>query len=155
MKTKKGFTLLEAAVGTALWVILAAGAVWLMFYAMRAGERQLAVQSGLENARVAMDSIIANVQMGESVRLVPPGGGLLQSITAYGYDASGRMHPFTHNFRAAQQVLDFPLPGNPIAQGIAAVYIFPHAYHLQITVRTTCEIMLHGAVCIRGKAFLP
>ncbi|MCL2707861.1 MAG: prepilin-type N-terminal cleavage/methylation domain-containing protein [Defluviitaleaceae bacterium] len=80
-KRQNGYTLIEAAVALALWLILAAGAGSALLYSARASERLVGSQEAFENARAALDAIITNIQLAETVRVETDSDGVLKKLT--------------------------------------------------------------------------
>ena len=174
-KTKKiraGFTLMEAVIALAIWMLLFSSALVIWHNASRHKEILLERQSYFENARGAMDILLVNMQMARSIDLrVRPGDYVLRSMYLPGYCArSGRPHTFRFYFdiylwpvsdrfqRLETGGEDGTLSGrNEVASNIAAVHIRPVAgRYMLVTLKTSCDhqFVLEGSVDIRYRQVL-
>lgn len=145
---------METAIALGLFLLLSAGTLFLWQHSAEVARRTLARQAALENARAAMDAIIANIQMGHEIRLRTWGNANVELVTIGPCTAHpAELHGYTFTFRPAQQVLDFPNPGNPLAQNIATLEITYKGNRLEIFITTGCPnpIELHGSASTRHK----
>jgi len=158
-KRNKGFTLIEAVIAMAIWMILSLGVFIAWQHTTQQATTIITQQNAFENARGAMDAIITNVQMSRVINLIVCNNYVLWQMGLPGYDAQGRHRPFEFHFNVnapeghtMHHRLNFGQ--NELASHIALVQIKPvNDTHLQITIKTSCEppIMLEGSVDIRYK----
>ena len=78
-----GFTLLELAVALGLWVILLSGIVGMLWHTAQSSTRMVERQSSAEHARVAIDALVVNLQMGEEILLDTDSTGRLRLLRSY------------------------------------------------------------------------
>jgi len=161
LKSKKGFTLMEATIALALWMILSVGVLLTWHHVSQSTAALRAHQSAFENARVAMDAIIINVQMAERVEVINDNNGIMRELIMWGLNPQGELHPFTlrlPNFEYSHlrfRRLEFPNPGNELASNIAEIRItYIEGSRLDIFVKSGCypaPIELEGSVDVRYK----
>jgi len=72
-RTRSGFTLLEAVICLGLFMLLVAGLSVLLWHAGAESSRLLDRQDATENARAALDILVNNIQMAETVTLLTIG----------------------------------------------------------------------------------
>ena len=162
MKRKAGFTLIEAVIALAIWMILSVSVIFVWQHVSSRTSALLARQNAFENARVSMDALIANLQMAQSITLYVVGDHyVLRQMTVPGIDANGRVNNFVFDFdcrltSAATRYRRLEFGENELASNIAVVRVRPigvrgHERHINITVETGCEfhIVLEGSVDIR------
>ena len=171
-KQNKGFTLLEAVIALAIWMILSLGIFFAWHHAATRSAALLARVHAFENARGAMDSIIINLQMSQTIELDVTSKYILHEMTMHGYDHRNVMHPFVMGFNINaretdpmfQRIFLGATAANEVASGIAMVQVRPvrerpvpgrpiRYRRLNITIKTACEypIILEGSVDIRYK----
>lgn len=160
MKSRGGFTLLEAAVALALWLILS-GAVFLVWQhsalSALSDTGMLERQSAFENARITVDALKMNFQMAREITLQTDANDRLQMLTLNQRDPFGAWHDYRIRFNVNTGRLDFgqPPPGswNEFASGLAEVQIIYLGGRMRIIVKTDCAepIELEGSVCVRHK----
>ena len=161
-KTSAGFTLLEAVIALAVWMILSISIFFVWQYTSERSRALLERQSAFENARGAMDILLVNLQMARSIqlyvlrdtdytlrRLILPGyyASGLPTRTGFEFEFNINLPPTATTFRR----LEFG--GNELASNIALVRMQPVGGHMRVTVKTGCEypIILEGSVDIRYK----
>ena len=162
--SRDGFTLIEAVIGIALWMILSAGVLFLLQFSAARGSEILARQRALENARVAMDGLIMNFQMAHHFTLITEGNtDVLSRLDLYSINPAGAPHTYEFHFaphalnqnHGQFQRLRFGRRPSPqeFASGIAEIRIFPEGYRMRIIITTGCPepIILEGSVCVRHK----
>ena len=164
-KTTAGFTLMEAVIALAIWMLLFASAFTIWHHASERKEGLLARQSDFENARGAMDILLVNLQMANSIDLRTGPGHMLRSLYLPGYYTGTWNHNrFRFYFDASptatryQQLLtggrDGDLTGrNEVASNIAAVRIWPEGGFMRVIIETSCDhgFVLEGSVDIRYR----
>ena len=168
MKKKAGFTLLEAVIALAVWLILSVSAIYMWHHVSTRTNAVLARQNALENARVAMDALTVNIQMARSITLyVGPDFDLRymylislnpqQAEHTYRFIFDYRLRPAAGGrFQSLQLTGRHNGYSNHIAHDIYKVKIEPDCYErqLDITVTTACmSIVLENSVDIRYKYF--
>jgi len=168
-KRTKGLTLLELVIALAVWLVLSAGVFFLWQHTSNAGINMLDRQSALENARGAMDALLANIEQSKNVR-VRTNGDILDKVDFPGHLTIGSDNYYTFTFNANQRRLNFG-GNNELARYIAAIYItrtpLIRPYRtIHIEIHTTCyvescsqpncdhPIILHGSVDVRHKNVL-
>jgi len=160
MKQRAGFTLLETIIALAVWAILSVSVISVWHHVSNRTSSVLARQSALENARVAMDALLINIQMSNSITLhVRDSDYMLIWLQVPGLNPQGVLNnfffDFDHNLTPdATRYRRLEFGGNEIARYIAEVIVRPQDRHyIHITVRTGCTppVVLHGSVDIRGK----
>jgi len=160
-KRTKGLTLLELVIALAVWLVLSAGVFFLWQHTSNASVHLLERQNVLENARGAMDAMLANIEQSRNVR-VRTSGDTLRILDFPGHFSTGNNYfTFTfNNYRptaASYQQLLFG--NNELASGIAQIYITytrdrrNNITQINIKVHTACDepIILHGSVDVRYK----
>ena len=83
MKSDQGITLLELVVATAIWMILLLGASQLIVHTARVAAYVSVGQDIHEHARVAMDSLIVNIQMADEIEIWADPDGMLRRLTLH------------------------------------------------------------------------
>ena len=78
---RAGYTLLEVTIALSVWMILAASACQILVYTTRGSARIIDRQDAFENARAALDAIIVNIEMAETVLLETKPDGTLKKLT--------------------------------------------------------------------------
>jgi len=162
MKIKKargGFTLLEAVIALALWLILSAGIFLVWQHSALSGTSLLERQSAFENARISMDALIMNFQMARRITLQTDSNDILQRLTLNQRNPQGQWQDYTFRFNlnaapgsARHHRLEFG--DNEFAENIAEIRIeYIDESRMQITITTGCEvpIILEGSVDARYK----
>jgi len=164
-KSKNGFTLIEAVTALGLWLLLSAGVLFTWWYATAGAFRIMDNQSGLENARVVMDSILMNIQSASGFTLTATDEGVLISLTL---QIAAAANPPVIRFNPDNAQVTYS--GNELAYGIHSVTVVNvNNTRLDVSVTTACNppIILHGSADIRyktinyfsphslGKGFLP
>ena len=163
-KASKGFTLLEAVIALAIWMVLSLSVVIIWQFSAERSNALIARQSAFENARGSMDALLMNIQMAHTIELNVDRDYNLQRIrlTQQGPLPNYYFH-FNANARPHQYIyrrLVFGRTGNAanyIADGIALVRIEPefgYERYIHITIQTACEeypVVLEGRVDIRYK----
>ena len=170
-KTKKagGFTLIEATIALALWLILSLGVFAVWQHSARTSANTLARQNAFENARAAMDIITMNLQMSRTIRLETTTNDTLRRLNMSQRDPDGilRNYDMTFNYNLPpgslrHNRLEFGLitPGiqrttNEMAENIADIrIIYIEGSRMEITITTACEtnpVILEGSVDMRRK----
>jgi len=170
MKNKKissGFTLLEAVIALAVWAILSASVIFMWQHVSNRSASLMAKQSALENARVAMDALIANIQRAWCITLNVGREYDLMQLSLQSFDTNNRPHRYNIVFNSRLtpsaetfQRLNFGGAGNELASNIAMIRMWPvgelgRERHIHIIITTGCEIpiILEGSVDIRYKNF--
>ena len=166
MKRTAGFTLMEAVIALAVWMVLSVSVFFVWQNVSRHTSAVLERQSALENARVAMDALIINIQMARSIELDVGRNFDLREMRLGSYNADGNVHTFYFHFDCRLspgddrfQSMHFGTLGNEIASNLRSVEIWhsDERRQLDITITTGCTnpIVLTGSVDIRYKRFVP
>ena len=160
-KASAGFTLLEAVIALAIWMILSLSVFFTWIYITERTSALMARQNAFENARGSMDALVNNLQMARTIVLEVEGDYILRRLTLTQRDPDGRWHNYIFFFdisappgTAKHHRLEFGL-NNEFASNIAMVRIQPISggRHMHITVITDCDYptVLEGQVDIRFK----
>ena len=166
-KTSAGFTLLEAVIALAVWMILSLSVFFVWQYTAERSNALIERQNAFENARMAMDGLIMNIQMAKEIQLLKwPNSDILRRLTVTqlytSRDGNQRIHNYDFTF-----FINTTPTGNPtrhhrlifgtqeFASNIRTVWIIPinDNQTMHITIETGCEypIFLEGSVDIRYK----
>jgi len=161
MKTKRttGFTLIEAVIALAIWMILSVSVLFIWHHASTRTTAILARQNAFENARGAMDVLITNLQMAQSITLYVGPNYVLREMRLPGFNPDGNPNTYVFNFDVnlpptAVRFQRLEFGSNELASNIAMVRIQPIGNnHIHITIETGCDypIIIHGSVDIRYK----
>jgi len=165
-KRTKGLTLMELVIALAVWLVLSAGVFFLWQHTSNASVNLLERQNALENARVAMDSLIISIQMSNDITLRTTDEYILQYIEVPGYNPAGVWHTgyrfdFTANLPPGDTNHNrLRFGGQERASYIARIYMTPTPRvpdtpirRIDISIHTACNvpIILHGSVDVRYK----
>ena len=159
-KASKGFTLIEAIIALAIWMILSLSVVFIWQYTAQRTNALLERQSAFENARVSMDALLMNLQMAQTITLLVEDSTdyALRSLSLVEIDPNGNRHTyiFTFNPRLSPTATRYRqlLFGNAeFASNIAMIQVRPRGQHMRVIVMTGCDdpIILEGSVDIRYK----
>ena len=159
-----GFTLLEATIALALFLILSTGVLFIWQYAAGRSMDIVARQNAFENARASMDALVMNLQMANTIVLETDAEHVLQQLTMTQRNPQGQPHNYIFYFdrhalpgEAKHHRLEFGL-NNEFASNIALVHITYDSANgqMHITVRTDClppaiPVVLEGSVDVRFK----
>ena len=157
-KSKQGFTLLEAVIALALWLILSAGIFAVWQHSALSSTGMMERQSAFENARIAMDAIKMNLQMSRTIQLQTNANDSLQLLRMNQRDPYGIWENYTFRFlvtaaptSARFQRLEFG--DNEFASNIANIEIIYIENRMEIKITTGCEepVVIKGSVCVRYK----
>ena len=158
---KSGFTLLEAVIALAVLGILAMGLTTVFASTSHASLAVIAAQDVFENARIAMDGLLVNIQMAEKIELKTGPGDTLQELRLTQHPAP--TPPYLFKFdrdipegEVKHQRLEFG--GNEFASKIADIQITKtHPNRMQITIISGGEtpVTLTGSADIRYKECIP
>ena len=163
-KTSIGFTLIEAVIALAIWMILSMSVILIWQYSAQRTQALLERQSAFENARGSMDVLVMNMQMAHSITLsVERWQGnyyILRELTLVEIDPHGSEHSYVFDFDVrrpptATRFRHLVFGNTEFASNIAMIQIQPSNSRrsMNITVKTGCEypIILEGSVDIRYK----
>ena len=156
-KTNAGFTLLEAIIAIALFMVLTISMLSILHYTGSNTERLIATQNAFENARGSLDAIIMNVQMAHAIQLTTDTGNNLEILRMWqdGQDSQDPIDGYVFGFDVnapataigSYQRLRFgrgrdDLPGyNEFAGGIASIIA---------TITCYCDFAPAGCNCTPG-----
>jgi prepilin-type N-terminal cleavage/methylation domain-containing protein len=155
---QKGFTLLEVTIALGLWLILSMGVFLVWQHSARESAAMIERQSAFENARLAMDAFIMNLQLAREVTLQTDGNDNLQRLTLLQLNPDGVLHNyrFDFNVNAAPGSVRFQrleFGDNEFAAGLAEIRITYVDQGMDIRIKTGCDepIVLNGRACVRFK----
>jgi len=157
-KKSRGYTLLEVTIALALWMLLSLGVFLVWQHTVVASRTLLSRQNAYENARVAVDGLITNIQMANDITLTTDADGILIQFNLTQHDRPDE--PFRFFFEinpttpARRHRLGFGTPSNAFADNIAMVRIvYIDSSRMVISVTTDCPdpITLEGSVDVRYK----
>ena len=178
-KASTGFTLIEALIALAIWMILSISVIFIWQYSAQRTEALIERQSAFENARGAMDVLLMNLQLAHTIRLnvvrwrdeyniwhynilytldmdqINPEGNEQRYLFRFRVHLRSTETTFRRlEFGGFQRGTNIPYV-NEFASNIALIQIWPsrNRQHMNITVTTGCEypITLEGSVDIRYK----
>jgi type II secretory pathway component PulJ len=159
-KPKGGFTLLEAVIALAVWMVLAAGVSSVWLHVSRTSTQVITTQNAFENARASMDALLVNLQMADTIRLETDRHHVLRRLTLTQRDPNGNPHDYIFYFSANARPgeakyhrLEFGL-NNEFASRIALVKLEQTGQNrMRVTVITDDEaaLTLTGSADIRYK----
>ena len=182
-KNAKGFTLLEAVIALSIWMILSVSVIFIWQFTSDRTDALIARQGVFENARGAMDVLIMNLQMAQSIRLeVGPDGYVLRRLVLrqrdpqgqWPRDRDGYIFTYNHNLTSGsvrRNRLEFG--ANEFASGIATIrmeLISDRRMHIIIVTECKClfipltledcdclypPVILEGSVDVRYKVLYP
>jgi len=162
-KASGGFTLLEALIALAIWMIVLMSVVMVWQHVSARTEALLTRQSAFERARGSLDALIMNIQMSQAIELQLGPDDALVRLTLTSRNPQGILHNYEFRFNATA------LPGTPqhhrlrfgahneFASGIAMVRITLDGYStMNILIETDCRhpVVLMGSVDIRYKQLI-
>ena len=160
-KTKKvraGFTLMEAVIALAIWMLLFSSVFAIWHNASRHKEILLARQSDFESARGAMDILLANMQMAKLIDLRTGPNDVLIRLSLPGYNPDGiaRTYQFTFDINLRPTATTFQrlsAGGQEVASNIASVRIWPEGRYMRVILKTSCDhqFIFEGSVDIRYR----
>ena len=161
---KKGFSLIEAVMSLALFIILSSGVFFLWQHVARNAAETIRVQRALDNLGLAMDALTKNIEFSRRMVLQTNSQNVLLRLELYGYYWDGSPdHPYVFTFSP------HAIPGTPRykslffggrlgqqqhSYGIKTIRIINVDYlRLDITIVSACEypITINGSVNIQHK----
>jgi len=173
VKKRSGFTLLELVIAIAVWMILTASVIQLFGHTTRETARIIARQDAFENARVAVDSMVVNIQLAEDIELVKDAGNHMLYRLFLWQDNSFVADP-TDRHRFAFMFDQYALPGpqssmyqrlaftgappntqlntgNALANGLSSVHVEYSEENGWITITVTAGNDLDHPITLTGK----
>jgi prepilin-type N-terminal cleavage/methylation domain-containing protein len=131
IKANTGYTLPETIIALAIWSILALAAIHTLLYVTRVSVSALDMQDAFGHARAALDTLIVNVQMADTILLETDHEGILKKLTLTERNPSGQPANYIFYFKrtaepgeAKYQRLEFGLNAE-FAARIAYVRLKP------------------------------
>ena len=154
---RTGFTLLEAVLAVALWMILTTGILFLWNTTTRTTIGIVSGQDAFENARASLDALLINLQLAETINLEVDNEHVLRRLTLTQQGPDGQPHNYIFYFNrharpgdAKYHRLEFGL-NNEFASQIASVKIQrPHRNRMSVSITTDGE--LAPALTFTGSA---
>ena len=98
LRKTSGLTLLELVVAISVWMVLLVGATQILVHITAVSTDLISQQEAHENARVAADALVVNLQMAEEIELRTDADGMLRRLTVYQINPGGTRHPFVFTF---------------------------------------------------------
>jgi type II secretory pathway component PulJ len=152
-----GVTLLEAVIALAIWMVLAAGIIFIWQSFTRSSLQIIKTQDAFENARAAMDALLINIQLADTIQLETDNNHVLKRLTLTQRDPQGNPHNYifyynTHAIpgEAKYHRLEFGL-NNEFASQIANISLeVPHRNRIAISIST--DGSLSEAITLTGLA---
>ena len=155
----KGFTLIEALISLALFMLLSTGLLLLWQHTASIASRALVKQNALDNLHIAMDGLTSNIQFSHSLTLTTDSRQRLRRLDMQGYNPRGQHHTyfFTFNPYARPQDAIYKslfFGGQQFAYGIQTIRII-HVKNcrFEITIESSRVpgLSIEGSVDIRHK----
>jgi type II secretory pathway pseudopilin PulG len=163
VKRGNGFTLIEALITIAIFIIVAAGTLQLWRYTSIRTLDILTASEELENARVAMDAILMNIQLAEEITLETDALGTLKKLTLtelnpikdtedYFFIYNSGANP---NASLYHRLIFGKVSSNELASRIADIKIIKSSSYLTVKITTDGEaaLTLECSASIRNKIF--
>jgi len=154
-----GLTLLEAVIALALWMVLATGLLALWYHSGASSSGLIRQREALENARIAMDGLITNMQLASEIDLHTLPGSTMRRLTLTQLNPQGRIHNYVFSFNTfvvegspRQHLLFFG--NNEFARNIRNIEMFYiENSHMEIKITTACEppLIIEGSADVRYK----
>ena len=150
----RGFTLVEAVVSLALFMLLTVGVLLLWQHAARSAAYSLGMQNTLDNLGAAMDGIVRNIEFSHTIVLYTNSDDVLLRLELTGVNPSFQPHTYVFTFnpnalptQAMYKSLFFG--GQQYAYGIEEIRIVNAGYaRLDITIVSVCA----SRVALRSSA---
>ena len=95
---KKGFTLIEAVMSLALFMILSFGVLLLWQHVSRSAQSAISTQNALDNLGIAMDGLLTNIELSHTITLHTNNQNILSRLELRGLDHLGRPHTYHFTF---------------------------------------------------------
>ena len=141
---KKGFTLIEAIMSLALFMILSIGVLLLWQHAARNAENAIRTQNALDNLGLAMEGLLTNIEFSHTITLQTNNQNVLRRLYLTGLNPSRQSHtyvftfdPNAHPWHAIYKSLFFS--GQQYAYGIELIHIINvNNMRLDITITSIC-----------------
>jgi type II secretory pathway pseudopilin PulG len=158
----KGFTLIEALITLVISIIVITGALHLWQFASARTLNILGSSDAFENARVAMDAILINIQLADEITLKTDADGTLKTLELVELDPDWKKKAYVFRYYGdaypgdtMYQRLNFGDGGNEFASRIAGLSIVKSGSLLIIKLTTDDEAVhtLECSASIRNKIF--
>ena len=128
---KKGFTLIEAVMSLALFMILSFGMLLLWQHVSRSSQSAIRTQNVLDNLGFAMDGLLTNIEFSHTITLRTDSENRLLQLSLEGLSPGPTPRPHTYNFTfypnatSAQETIFniLRLGGQRYAYGIETIQI--------------------------------
>ena len=141
---KKGFTLIEAVVFLALFMVLSIGVLLLWHHAARNAENAIRTQNALDNLGIAMEGLLTNIELSHTITLRTDSQNVLTQLNLRGLNPQGQPHTYIFTFNrnapsssAGYRTLRLGL--QRYAYGIETIHIVNVLYRrLDITITSVC-----------------
>ena len=169
-KNRRGFTLLELVIAIAIWMMLTASVIQLFGHTTRETARIIARQDAFENARVAVDSLVVNIQLADDIELhIDAGNYMLHTL--YLWQDNNFITTPTERHRFVFMFDQYALPdedgtsmyqrlvftgtpintGNALANGLTSVHVEYSEEYDWITITVTAGNDLDYPITLTGK----
>ena len=141
---KKGFTLIEAVMFIALFMILSIGLLLLWQHASRSAQNAIRTQNALDNLGIAMDALMSNIEFSHTINLHTNPQHVLISLRLTGLNPDNRQHTYEFTFsqnapRSSAGYRSLRLGLQRYAYGIETIHIVNvHNKRLDITITSVC-----------------
>jgi len=147
-KSSKGFTLLEAIIALSIWMLLSVSVIFIWQFTSDRTDALITRQGVFENARGAMDILIMNLQMAQSITLDVEPDYTLRTLTLTQRNPQGQWHEPRYRFDfilnprwESHQRLNFG--DNEFARGIAMIRMEPIGNsRMNIRIVTVCKCLV-------------
>ena len=164
---KKGFTLIEAVMSLALFMILSVGVLLLWQHTARNAANAIRTQNALDNLGIAMDGLLTNIEFSHTITLRTVGQNALTQLNLRGLNPNGQPHTYIFTFYPSATPSQetrykiLRLGGQRYAYGIEMIRIVNvNNRRLDITItsvclcRTRCALVANCAssITITGSA---
>ena len=94
----KGFTLIEAVMSLALFMILSIGVLFLWQQVSRNAQNAIRTQNALDNLGIAMDALLTNIEYSHTISLQTNNQNVLRRLYLTGLNPSRQTHTYVFTF---------------------------------------------------------
>jgi len=149
-KKSSGFTLLEATIALAIFLILSASVMTVFYNTSNATIFLRERQNTFEQARGSLDMLLINIQMAQSIVLHTDNYNTLITMTLYQRDPNGTLESYNFHFIADEQIISIGQRNrsNEFARNIKNVEVVPNQktnpHRLYITITAACRCYFHS-----------
>ena len=145
---KDGFSLVEAVVSLALFLLLSLGILLLWQHSARSVANSVRMQNTLDNLAVAMDALVRNIEFSHTLVLYTESDDVLLRLEMTGVNPGGQPHTYVFTFNPdalphQPMYRSLFFGGQQYAYGIYRIRVLSvNDARFDITIVSSCENML-------------